>query len=76
MNDNCNHNAGVTNTNINGGIGGTSWTGYCPYCQPKCPCCGRPYYGGYYPPYNPYQIYYQSPSTCQAQSPNIGQATC
>jgi len=24
----------------------------CPYCQPRCPCCGRPYgpgWGGYQP---------------------------
>ena len=61
------------NTNINGGMGATS---YCPYCQPKCPCCGRPLNGGWYPPHNPYPIYYTSPITCQAQSPNIGQATC
>lgn len=24
----------------------------CPYCAPRCPCCGRPYHqqGGYYQP--------------------------
>lgn len=69
MDKQCNHNAGVSNTNINGGIGGTAWNGYCPYCQPKCPCCGRPYFS------YPSPIYWQAPViTCQ--TPNMGQATC
>ena len=21
---------------------------FCPHCQPKCPCCGRPYYIQFY----------------------------
>lgn len=35
-------------TNTNDFTGGTVES-YCPYCQPRCPYCGRPYY-----PYNPW----------------------
>ena len=38
---------------------GQAWGGLyppCPYCQPKCPCCGRPLGNWNYPqyPYYPY----------------------
>jgi len=38
---------------------------YCPYCEPRCPICGRPLRTQPYYPYpNPYPIYpwyYESP---------------
>jgi hypothetical protein len=29
----------------------------CPYCEPKCPCCGKPLMGHPYPYYVPYYVY-------------------
>ena len=38
-------------------------TNHCPYCQPVCPHCGRPYeyWRGCWPPYYPGYPYYQLP---------------
>lgn len=30
----------------------------CPYCEPRCPCCGRPYRRYYNLPYYPSYPYY------------------
>lgn len=63
----CNHEGLASNGNIPQGFyGGSS---YCPYCQPRCPCCGRPYYGGWNYPVYPYQPIPYNPITC-----NTGEA--
>ncbi len=56
----CNH--GQAQMNAQSGIG-QAWGGLyppCPYCQPKCPCCGRPLGNWNYPQYP----YWHSQITC------------
>lgn len=55
----CEHNNSLNNLGIMTNIGG-----FCPFCQPRCPCCGRPYYG--YWPQAPTPYFYTT---------NLGQAT-
>ena len=49
------------------GIGNSqAWGGLyppCPYCQPKCPCCGRPLGNWNYPQY-PYYPFGYNQITC------------
>lgn len=67
---NCNHT--TTPGNINSGAS-YGYGYYCPYCQPKCPCCGRPYSGWGYQPY--YPIWYGGgiSGAIPIANPNIGQ---
>ena len=52
----CNHGG---QAQMGGVVSGQAWGGLyppyngCPYCQPRCPCCGRPY-GHYNYPQYPY----------------------
>lgn len=54
---------------------GTTTGGYyeyhthCPYCTPRCPCCGRPHY-------DPYEVAPHWPPWCPPYPPYTWTVTC
>jgi len=54
----CEHAQNQVNGNLGADSGGIGGTNYCPHCQPRCPCCGRPYNNFNYPYYPAYLLWY------------------
>lgn len=64
-NPNINAKQSCSHGQANMGLGGVlAFNGHCPYCQPRCPCCGRPYGNYNYPYYPQYPCWQQFQTTC------------